>query len=886
MTPARASSRKNAASAIRTHEEATARILALMPPKVAAQVRSLNLDVQRAENGVQRVRKAADAVHPIDDLAKAYPRCAALVIFRGFMKRVSNNFEEGIKDLSEGILRLPDEPQGYFWRATGLGALGRFAEAVADLDRAIALAPEVSEYYKLRGQSREKIGLLDAAIEDFNKSIELNPRFDWPLIGRSMCYSRQGRWKEALADLDKAIELNKKEEWSYLKRSLIRRQLGDIRGALEDVNSACEINEACDWVVGKPPFHEDELRQAVGHLDALLRTAPDDAWAHAWRGQTLIKLAEPARAEKDLTEALAGELGRGRGWVLAWRGDARRLQGRCAEAAKDFDEAIRLRPEYARSYYWRGAMHLALGEPGRALDDLRRGAELNDRMPEIHFLMGQAQQAAGRLPEALECFTRGLRVDPSEGEMLKARARVKAALGDEEGQVQDLCAYYGKIQVAPQDWRKTYDQLRETAGAQIAEKVWWRLPLSVDVFVAQAAEACEKNEAASALVIVDRAMKTGPGESSWQLHHWRGIALKKLGRLDEALASLNRGLSMKSGAAKQSKEHPRPAPVLVDPRIEFLGVVQNLIEPREIPEHVRKLAPDMADYLRDAAGRFKEFKGDPALKLIESALQEPAAYRWFAVAKLLLSASGVPELSGWTAESQRFDNRDLLRAMSALASRMRFMEFFEAHRPSCERWVSALSGAIGQEDFTRSVGRYLGIELKADYALIVSAALRRTSYSDAMTGTDGWVESRTIVCPIERQTDLRECLESPSPEALWSKGWHELCHVVMDAWAETHAGAINRHRRLYDRISGIARRKDWTDCLSEHLVLAPGCRIMLERRGPQAAKNLATAYKRNGYIYMDAFVEALGQYEAGRSRYPTLADFYPEWLKVLKEIKA
>lgn len=875
--------RKVAASAVRTHQQATYRIFGRMPPEPAEEVRLLNEKVQAAATGVLRVREAAATLPRLEELVAAYPKCGALVLFRGFMKRVANRFEEGITDLSAGIEALADEPQGYFWRATALGAQGRFAEAAADLDRAIAIAPRCDEYYKLRGQAREKLGLLHEAIADFDKTLECNKKFDWAFIGRSMCYTRLGRWQDAARDLDEAIKINPKEEWAYLKRSFVRRRLGDLKGAVADVNAACDLNPGCEWVIGKPPFHESELREAVAQLDKLLESDPGSAWARAWRGQTRLKLGEAALAEKDLSAALKSDLGQGRGRVLAWRGEAYRLLADFKRAEKDFAEAIKLLPGYPKAYQCRGAMKLDQKRPKEALEDLKRCAVISDRMPEVHFLIGQAFRALGRLPEAAKSYTEGLSIDPSDGEMLKARAQVKAELGDVSGQTADLCSHYSRIQISPRDWRKSYEELRAAAGAEAAERVWSRLPISPDVHAARVAETFEKGDAQAALAIADAALKTPGAGGAWLLHHWRGAALKKLGRLDESLVELRLALSLRDGSGRRRARTPA---VLVDPRIEFLGALQLLIEPAPVPEACAKLAPEMTAYVRAAAQRFKEFQRDPAVGLVKAALQDPAEYRWFPAAKLLLGAAGFPELEGRTADATRASGAALLEALRALAGRMRFMEFFDAHRGDYAAWVSALAGAIGAEDFTSSVSGYLGVDLKADYALIVSPLMRKTSYSDMFVGLDGWSESRTVVCPLDREEALRSCVDSPSTEALWSKGWHELCHIEMDPWADAHGDAIEAYAKLYDRISGVARRQNWRDCFSEHLVLSPSVRLLAERRGAEAAKKLAITYKRNGYIYMDAVLEPLAEYEKDRARYPSLLAFYPRWLEALQGLSS
>lgn len=878
---------KDPLARLRTSDEAVERLFELLPSGVASAARALEEAVRNAEGGVLRARTAAEGVPKLDELIRKNPRCTALILLRGFFKRTANSFEEAVQDLTEGLRFHAGEPHGWFWRATAYGGMARFAEAIPDLDRALTIAPGIAEYYKMRGQAKEKVGLLEEAIEDFGKSLKLDPAYHWAFIGRSMCLTRLGRMDEALADLDSAVKLCDSEEWSYLKRSLLRRQVGDVLGAVEDVNRACEINPSCDWIQGKPPFQVEKLKEAISQLDGLLGRSPDTAWAYAWRGQTKSKLGDCAGAEADLSKALLkGDLGRGRGWVLSWRGEARAKQGKFPAAEIDFSEAIAARPEYPRAYFWRAEMWLARGEGARALADLEKAIALDDRMPEVHLLLGKALESQGRLDESLAALTRGLRTDPSGGDFLKSRARVRSALGDPSGQAEDLLAYYGKIQVSAEGWRPIWEELIREAGGAVAAKVWALLPIPDEVLVAQAAEARARGDPGRSLELLDQALRTRGGAIKPAVHQERGLALKSAGRLGEALSSFKDALRL--GALEQS-----PAPVSgpetpagVDPRLEFLGGLQRLVEPAPIPGFCRRLLPGVADYLEEGTALMASFRGDPAVESARAALQEPRAYRWFPMAKLMLSVSEPPDFEPLTVQAEEFRHQPFLEALRELARRSRFMDFFAAHRSDFRKWSSAMEGAVGREDFTGEVGRYLGVELKADYAVRLGLLLRSASYSDEITLKDGWTRARTVVCPMDDEEYFRQFLISPDPEALWAKGWHELAHVAMDAWIEPHEEAVARAGELYEKISGSARRGGWQECFSEHLVVAPSCRLLFLRRGARASSRQKDRYKRAGYIFMDPVLKGLEAYEGDRGRYPCLSDFYPEWIKVLAKLQS
>ncbi|MBI5629701.1 MAG: DUF4932 domain-containing protein [Elusimicrobia bacterium] len=836
-------------ASVQNSEQGAERIIKLMPKDAAKAARRVHETLKKARTGIVRYKTAAENLRPLDEALLAHPRCGALMIFRGFVKRVANRYEDAAAEISRGIALHPEEPQGHFWLATALGALGRFADAVESLDRAVGLAPECAEYYKLRGQAQEKLGRLEAAVSDFDKAIACRQNYDWAYIGHGVCQARLGRLDEALDDLDKAIELSQQEEWAFLKRSLIRRRLGDILGAVEDVNRACDLNPTCEWVQGKMPKDEKALLEANGLLDGCLAEHPEAVWARAWRGQTRLKLGDFAGARQDLERALSGELGKRRAWALAWRGESARRLGDLDQAEKDLDQAAAERPDYPQAFLWRGCLRLERGRPEPALVDFKRSAELNDRFPEIHFFIGRALEALGRSNEALASYDEGLKIGPGNGELLKARAALRGRQGDAVGQEEDLRQYYEKISVSPQYWRGTYGELIDEAGPEVAGRVWESLPLPAQLLREDA------REAAAALLAL------------------RGANLRQAGRLDEALASFKEALRLKA----------RPI-VSVDARIELLAAVQGLIEPGPLPAFLEKSSPDVLEYARESRRRFAAFSGDPALAAVRGSLQEPAAFRWFQVAGTLLKASALPRLEWAAVPGPNGRDAALLGALRSLAERSRFLEFFDPWRERLSRWAAPVREALAGEDYSAGLSCYLGVEVKADFIVMVSPLAFRTSYSDQAQRPGGRAESWTVICPSDPEAGLWDGISPVSRPLFQAKAWHELSHAVMDAWAEKYAERIGNFSRLHARISGHARRSGWLDCFSEHLVLAPSCRLLRQKEGAGAAEEIERAYLRSGYAFLGPVLKGLEEYEASRERYPSLEDFYPRWLNVLERL--
>lgn len=110
-------------------------------------------------------------------------------------------------------------------------------------------------------------------------------------------------------------------------------------------------------------------------------------------------------------------------------------------------------------------------------------------------------------------------------------------------------------------------------------------------------------------------------------------------------------------------------------------------------------------------------------------------------------------------------------------------------------------------------------------------------------------------------------------EGLAAEVWHENAHGVLDPLLSPELAAGTPPKDIDLR----ACYGSWAQCVREHM--AQGLALRLSRRAGGPAE--PPEEKRRRLPRLKAAADALERYEKDRARWPTLAQFYPEWVKVL-----
>jgi tetratricopeptide (TPR) repeat protein len=314
--------------------------------------------------------------------------------------------EQALGHLEQCLAIWPRSVPAHILAARALRRLNRFDEGLEHVDRARAAAdpaaaPEVAfEWAMLRCV----MGDLRTTEEPLRAHAQRYPA-DAPLVWEalSLGYRRRRRLPEALGALNLWLRVDPENVYALFLRGELHRQVGVVGQARADYERVIDIDPAhhgarrhlarCLLLVGR-------YREAAGHLDVVMQTAPDDR-------ELLTMRAECHRHLRERDPA-AGMLDK----VLREHPDyapALRERGRLALTASDFAEAhdwlqkaVRASPH---DYESRFALHQALQGLGRADDakqELARAQQIKDRRERISEIQTQ-QMTKSPYDAALHC---------------------------------------------------------------------------------------------------------------------------------------------------------------------------------------------------------------------------------------------------------------------------------------------------------------------------------------------------------------------------------------------------------------------------------------------------------------------------------------------------
>ncbi len=298
---------------------------------------------------------------------------------------------------------------------------GRAKAAREDFDRALQLNPLLGEAYTRRGTLLLGENNTPAALDDFTRAIELNPDDVDARYERATIYMRQGEYTGAAGDFSRAIARQSTDPNLYLLRGSAYRCAGQPTLAVADFTSAAELDldatvaylrrQAVYACIEQP--QPNFVPSRVGNTDATLEAAyfyiagqlaaraqqretggdtqgaandyalaiimtpsyTDVANLYNQRGQMYerLDLFDLALADYETASEILPERGQFHvdvGRLLAQRGEIE-------DAFRRFALALELNPISVPAYLAQGDLHLAQGNPDRALNAYTRASYID-----------------------------------------------------------------------------------------------------------------------------------------------------------------------------------------------------------------------------------------------------------------------------------------------------------------------------------------------------------------------------------------------------------------------------------------------------------------------------------------------------------------------------
>jgi len=202
------------------------------------------------------------------------------------------------------------------------------------------------------------------------------------LLVKGMEAQKAGRNAEALKLLTEYVDRYPQVREARYYRALALNGLGRHKEALEDVDKALADNPGnINFLLAKGNILValERRPEAILIYTQAMQCDPRNAEACKERGECLLQEGQFAEALTDLNKA-AGLAPRDP-WVFNKRGMVWFCQGEYQKAVADFTAAIRLQPDLAISYFFRGNIYRHhLKEPEKAIADYRQGCRLGSSL--------------------------------------------------------------------------------------------------------------------------------------------------------------------------------------------------------------------------------------------------------------------------------------------------------------------------------------------------------------------------------------------------------------------------------------------------------------------------------------------------------------------------
>ncbi|MBN1665679.1 MAG: tetratricopeptide repeat protein [Anaerolineales bacterium] len=297
-------------------------------------------------------------------------------------------------------------PRTEAYRA-GIRALerGDYEAMLTFMRQAAREEPEAPDPQYYVGEAHRLMGQYDLAFTAYATALEIDDQFAPAYLGRARTRLAINADADVSIDLDQAIEFDPRYAEAYLARATFELLRNNFEAALADLEAGEE------YLSENPRFYllRAQIWLAQGDYESGLRDALEaydrdltllDVYlvlARAWilneqPDEALPYLETYGRYVDDNSEAWA---------LLGW---IRYLDEDYPDALEAVDQAIELDAELAYAHYVRGLIHIELGEPDAALNDLFVARNLTPDSFDVNFAFAYTMYLIERYSDAITQF--------------------------------------------------------------------------------------------------------------------------------------------------------------------------------------------------------------------------------------------------------------------------------------------------------------------------------------------------------------------------------------------------------------------------------------------------------------------------------------------------
>jgi tetratricopeptide (TPR) repeat protein len=508
---------------------------------------------------------------------------------RGIALAALDRFAEALAAYDRALELDPEFALAHNNRGIVLCKMGRHAEGLLAFEQAIRIDAEEPTFQASKAGALNELEDFDNAIETCERALQLDPEHVGALVNKACALLGLEKYADARDVCDEALAIDFTEAGAHMNRGNALARLGDAAAAVEAYDLAIGFgrNDVDVHVNrGLALAAADRHRDALEAYDSALADDSDSAKAHHYRGKSLQHLGEFDEALREYRVAA--------GLDPTWAEPHHAAAGTYLQMRRPEEGLRELELADARkpcACGLRGQLLLQLGWKEDAFRELKRAAEAHPDDAEKHYNCGGVAGMLGNVDEAEKWYRRALRIDASHGaarmnlaESLARRGRLDDALREVETLIeldptmtmahsnqavyllqlgkheQAVEAADAALAVDPEVARQRAQQnhyrdmdMRRTAysvraNANFALRRWERAAEDSERCAAEYGILVAWLDRAAALNNLGRyeealdslARAKSAGVRHPHLHYARGYALRRLGKIEDALTALEK----------------------------------------------------------------------------------------------------------------------------------------------------------------------------------------------------------------------------------------------------------------------------------------------------------------------------------------------------------
>lgn len=336
--------------------------------------------------------------------------------------------------------------------------------------------------------------------------------------------------------------------------------------------------------------------------------------------------------------------------------------------------------------------------------------------------------------------------------------------------------------------------------------------------------------------------------------------------------------------SRPAAESPR-AQIGVDPRVELLAVLFRL---SGADEYTRGAVEPYAQAVDEY---FANFRDHEAVRLARE-MRSRHGVSYDAPMSLAVHLTDPPAL----AERVPFDapppgldtrwpleqTRAFLAAARRFAEESDFQAFLDAHRDLYAESTRRLEVMLAEQAHLGWFEAFFGQRAGAQFRLVVAPLNGGHCYGVRLDGS-GAGELYCVLGVWKADAEGVPVFEAEVAPAIV----HEYCHSYVNPLVERHRAELRKPgQALFAPVADAMRQQaytTWDILLCEYLVRACVNRYLQEHGTPLAVAADARENRRRGFHWIRDLTALLGEYEADRTRYPTLEAFAPRLVTFFTE---